>query len=69
MFRKGGDGAAERRDAIRTRRTIEDACVAGTLFDAYMIWVMNEQILSKEEMIDTIGDFLSGGLGKIYNGK
>lgn len=48
---------------------IEDACVAGTLFDACMIWVMNEQILSKEEMIDTIGDFLSGGLGKIYNGK
>lgn len=60
---------AERRDVIRTRRMIEDACVAGMLFDACMIWVMNEQILSKEEMIDTIGDFLSGGLGKIYNGK
>lgn len=48
---------------------IIDACVAGTLFDACMTWVLNDRALSKEELIDTISDFLSGGLGKIYNGQ
>lgn len=46
---------------------IIDACVAGALFDACMTWVMNDEILSKKDLIDTISDFLSGGLGKIYS--
>lgn len=46
---------------------IIDACVAGTLFDACLTWVLNDKAMSKDELIATISDFLSGGLSKIYN--
>lgn len=46
---------------------IIDACVAGTLFDACLSWMMDENPLPKEELIETISAFLSGGLDKLYN--
>lgn len=56
-------------DTKLERVNIIDACVAGTLFDACLSWMMNDNALSKEDLIDTISDFLSGGLDKIYNEK
>lgn len=59
--------SAERLASAKLEKVdIIDACVAGTLFDACMTWVMNDKALSKEDLVDTISDFLSGGLGKIY---
>ena len=49
------------------RAHIIDACVAGALFDTCVIWMMDENPLPKEELIETISTFLSGGLDKIYN--
>lgn len=60
--------SAERLASTKLEKVdIIDACVAGTLFDACMTWVLNDKALSKDDLIDTISDFLSGGLGKIYN--
>lgn len=56
-------------DTKLERVNIVDACVAGTLFDACLSWMMNDNALPKEDLIDTISDFLSGGLDKIYNEK
>lgn len=46
---------------------IIDACVAGALFDACLSWLLDDRALPKEELIDTVSEFLSGGLGQIYD--
>lgn len=45
---------------------IVDACVAGAAFDACLKWLQNSDDIKKEEAVEVISDFLSGGLGKIY---
>lgn len=60
--------SAERLASTKLEKVnIIDACVAGTLFDACLSWVRSDNSVSKDELIDTISDFLSGGLEKIYN--
>ena len=45
---------------------IIDACVAGAAFDACLSWITSGNDLSEAELVDTVSDFLAGGLGKIY---
>jgi len=53
-------------DTKLEKADIIDACVAGAAFDACLGWLVTRNDLSKEELIDTVSDFLAGGLGKIY---
>ena len=43
-----------------------DACVAGAAFDACMMWLKDDNGISREEFVEIISTFLSGGLGRIY---
>lgn len=54
-------------DIEREKANMIDACVAGALFDACLSWMMSGNELTKEDLIDTISAFLSGGLYKIYS--
>ena len=40
--------------------------MAGAAFDACLKWLQNSGDIKKEEAVEVISDFLSGGLGKIY---
>ena len=45
---------------------IVDACVAGAAFDACLKWIRNSDRIKREDAVDVISEFLSGGLGKVY---
>lgn len=45
---------------------IIDACVAGVAFDACLSWLTSENDLPEDELINTVSDFIAGGLAKIY---
>ncbi len=43
-----------------------DVCATGVIFDVYVHWLLNENGLEWDEMIDIICQFISGGLIKIF---
>lgn len=46
---------------------IIDSCVAAIIFDPCLYWILCDHPAKQDILIDTISDFLSGGLNKIFN--
>lgn len=48
---------------------IVDACVACLVFDSFLYWLLCDTPVSQDLLIDTISDFLAGGLSRIFTPK
>lgn len=53
--------------ALSEERLAETQLERVHIIDACLSWMMDENPLPKEELIETISAFLSGGLDKLYN--
>lgn len=45
---------------------ILNSCICGCIFDAFIMWIISDDPLPREEFLQLVSDFLSGGLQKTF---